>query len=320
MQSSQSPTRFAGLALNGGRKEKFYYCVLTHFEAEKRWALEHVGHWEGPSMEAGAPVGTWMIQSHVHHLTVDFPLSSAHCESCTLVCPGESQCPDQVVQGVRKGINDYLAQDQKVIGERPKRYENDRLEREMVQTSLENFWRAPTHHVISRSFKRRLKKGYLPFWNRPIDFWIWSEYYDQLLDIFNYSYDSFGHTSLMLLKHFAYLKRHFPADLKLYEANNFVTLLELFRANVISIKLLRQLQTLETQVTARGEILKILEKKFGLFIYARDYDLMVKSPRAFESLLLAWAGTRLHYKHVEELPAWANPPETSFLIPKFVDK
>jgi len=217
----------------------------------------------------------------------------------------------------KRRIEHFLDDDFKHSQNAPKEYERNRNDDDEIQFGKDILEVKTDEHILSRPFKRRLKKGYLPYWNRPLDVWVWTRYYDQLLDCFNDSFDSFGNTSLMLMARFAYLQRHFPENLILYEGNTKITLIELIRAKIISRKDIDGLNSFEDAALARLDIIKKVEKKLNIFIYEADLEVLAKNPRAFESFLLSLSGQCLYLGHTVSLPDWASPLETRFVVPNF---
>ena len=154
----------------------------------------------------------------------------------------------------------------------PKRYEQGRLarEQELQQGARES--------MLSRAFKRRLKQGFLPYWNRAIDVWVWENYYDHLLHYFGAGLDSFGHTSIMLMLRFAYLRRHLGESLNYYETSPLICLLELLRTGVISARQLSLLKDIELGASSRLAIVASVAKELNIFIYDHDLALIAKTP------------------------------------------
>jgi len=301
----------AGMSMKGGRRDKFFFCLLEFFPEKNRWFLKSIlGVKDEVNMHGDDAIRSWIEKFGLQDLVVDFPLNIPFCQTCTLSCPGVDRCPVKEVEEVKKIISGILKKDNEILTTSPKSYERARIKFE--QTGQ------PVEHIISKSFKRRLKKGFLPYWNRAIDLWIWTNYYDELLDYFDYSYDSFGSTSLMILSRFSYLKRHFPSSLKLYEGNIRVTLLELFKAGCIHKNDLRKLQDLEEGANGREIILKKIEERSNIFIYDTDMEILVKNSRAFDSFLLAITGQAIHMNKVKEIDTWAMNESTGFVAPNFL--
>ncbi len=310
----------AGMSIRGGRRDNFYLCLFEYYDETDRWFLgsllpvkdEDEGEIEGDDV-----IRKWATKYELQELVVDTPLSFPACEKCALACPGAKRCPEVAIREVKRKIDMLLLDDQRLMESDPKNYERERNDDDLIDFSKNILSKSSHEHILSRSFKRRLRKGFLPYWNRPIDFWVWLFYYDVLLKTFNLSYDSFGSTSLMLISRFNYLRRHFPEALKLYEGNTYLTLIELLRSKVVTRTQLHALLDLDNAPAARLDIIKSIETHFNLFIYDHDLELLVKDIRAFDSFLLALTGKRLHVGKVRELPAWSNPSETNFTVPIF---
>lgn len=307
----------AGMSLRGGRRDNFTFCLIEFFPDQNRWFLKsllQVKDEEG--IDGDEAIRAWIEEYELKEIVVDFPLSPPACHECQLSCPGLHQCMVPSVKKVRESIEEILEKDAQLQKENPKRYEQERNKDDEIDYSKDVLSK-PTHeHLLSRSFKRRLKKGFVPYWNRSVDFWIWLHYYDQLLDVFNISYDSFGNTSLMTQSRFTYLRRHFPQDLKLFEGHVQVTMIELLRAKVIDKRDIVQLSDIELGMEARLDIIKKIESKLKVFIYDHDLEILVKNPRAFESFLLAIVGQNIHLNQNQKIPDWATG-SSSFVIPQF---
>jgi hypothetical protein len=300
----------AGMSMKGGRRDKFFFCLLEFFPEKDRWFLKSIlGVKDEINMHGDDAIRTWIEKFGLKDLVVDFPLNMPFCQTCTLSCPGVDRCPVKEVEEVKNIISLVLKKDGEFREKSPKNYERERIK---FEQKVQN--KTP---ILSKSFKRRLKKGFLPYWNRAIDLWIWNNYYDGLLEYFDYSYDSFGSTSLMILSRFSYLKRHFPEGLNLYEGNVRVTLLELFRAGLIHKYDLQKLQDLEEGAKGREIILGKIEKSSNIFIYDTDMEILVKNPRAFDSFLLAVTGQSIHMNRVKKIQPWAMNNEASFVAPNF---
>ena len=304
--------------MKGGRRDQFYFCLLEYFEADKRWFLKsllQVKDEEGLSGDDA--IRAWVEKYDVWQMVLDFPLSQPACATCLLECPGANLCPEPSVKEVRRQMKDLLDHDQKLLDSNPKKYEQDRNNDDLYDYSRNITHKSPTDYLMSRSFKRRLKKGFIPYWNRAIDFWVWKNYYIQLLEMFNISFDSFGSTSLMVQSRFSYLRRHFPKDLELYESRGSVILTELLRSNMILQKDIFNLNDMDIGVEARLDIIKAVEKNLNVFIYDHDLELLVQNPRAFDSFILAVAGQNKINEQNQKLPDWVRPQEVAFIAPKF---
>ena len=304
--------------MKGGRKDNFFFCLIEYYESSQRWFLRsllQVKDEEG--LEGDDAIRSWIEDYSVKQLVVDFPLTWPACHSCELDCPGSDKCPVESVTSVKTRIEDILEEDKNIHAGHPKEYERNRNNDDEFDMG-KGFWDKESHeHLLSRSFKRRLKKGFLPYWNRSADFWIWKYYYDQYLELFNSSYDSFGNTSLMILSRFSYLRRHFPKNIDLYEGNVNLTLIELLRSKILLKRDIHNMSDIEEGINARLDIIKKIEARLNIFIYDHDLELIVKNPRAFDSFILAVTGQRNLLEKVRDLPPWTNPSKTRILVPDF---
>ncbi|WP_127718172.1 hypothetical protein [Halobacteriovorax sp. HLS] len=308
----------AGMSMKGGRKDNFFFCLIEYYESSQRWFLRsllQVKDEEG--LEGDDAIRSWIEDYSVKQLVVDFPLTWPACHSCQLDCPGSDKCPVESVTSVKQRIEAILEEDKEIHANHPKAYERNRNNDDEVDKGRD-FWDKESHeHLLSRSFKRRLKKGFLPYWNRSADYWIWKYYYDQYLELFNSSYDSFGNTSLMILSRFSYLRRHFPKNIDLYEGNVNLTLIELMRSKNLLKRDILNMSDIELGIDARLDIIKKIEARLNIFIYDHDLELIIKNPRAFDSFILAVTGQRNLLEKVRDLPPWTNPEKTRILVPDF---
>lgn len=313
MKSSNST--IAGMSLGGGKKENFFFCLIEFFEQDNRWFLTSLNQVKDESnLTNDEVITTWVEGTDIKKLVVDFPLTRPPCETCQLVCPGTEFCHNDIVKGVRGEISNLLNEDQERIEGNPKRYEQERVEDSKVQYSKDVLAKKTTDHILSKSFKRKLKKGFIPYWNRPVDFWIWKNYYDQMLNLFQISFDSFGNVSVMLVHKFNYLLRHLPTDLKILESDTKICLIELLRAGVITKKNLLDLGNMELAALARIQIARSIEKHLNVFIYEKDLEMLSKHPKAFDSFLLAIIGRNNILGKLKEIPKKFG---SSFIVPDF---
>ena len=276
-----SKVNIAGLSLGGGRRDQFFFCLLEYYENKDRWFLKSILQVE--EGDGNVVLNKWIQDFAVRDLVVDFPLSHPPCHHCHLVCPGTPACPVEEVVAARGRMKELLESEE----------------------------------TLSKSFKRKLKRDFLPYWNRPVDVWVWEHYYDQLLDYFNMGFDSFGNTSMMLLSRFAYLKRHLPQDLAYYETSPLICLLELLRGGIISHDQVARLKDMELGAAMRMEIIQAIERELKIFIYHHDLYLMTKNPRAFASFLLGLAGQRIAMNKTLSIPPWSHEQAPHFIVPTF---
>lgn len=308
----------AGLSLGGGRRENFFFCLLEHYPERGRWFLKSLHQVKDEEIQDRDEIITsWIAQYGLQKLVVDFPLSKPPCDTCQLKCPGANACPQEAVKEVRREMQDLLAIDAAMEKENPKRYEQARTAAEETDWARDLLHKTADEHILSRSFKRKLRKGFVPYWHRPIDYWIWKNYYDQLLSIFKTSYDSYGHVSVMLLARLKYLLRHLPSDMVLHESSIQIVLLELYRARLVGKFQLLQLFDLDLQSMARETLIRGIEQQLQLFIYDHDFEMLVKNPKAFDSFLLALAGLGVLTGNLREVPRWGNADGGNFIVPAF---
>lgn len=315
---TKSIESIAGMSLGGGRKENFFFSLIEFFPKEDRWFLTSLKQLKDEThLSQDEVIHSWIENSKANRLVVDFPLSKPPCETCQLNCPGMENCPQEVVISIKNVIEDLLSEDTQRMTQNPKRYEQERVEDNLVHYSRSVLAKETQEHILSKSFKRKLKKGFTPYWNRPIDFWIWLNYYDQMLKTFNSVFDSFGNVSVMILHKFQYLLRHLPPELVFYESSVQITLLELYRAGIIDKKNILELNDHNVSTLARVRVAKRIEEKLKIFIYNKDLDLISKNPKAFDSFLLAIAGHSLLKGNNKKVPESLFKDNSNFLLPQF---
>lgn len=309
----------AGMSLGGGRKENFFFSLLEYYPEKKRWFLKSLHQVKDEEIrDRDEIITSWVETYGLKKLVVDFPLSKPPCEeSCLPNCPGATECPRHSVAAVRDEMRQLLEEDAQFHSSNPKKYEQERNTANEIDYSKNLLNKNTDEHMLSKSFKRKLRKGFTPYWHRPIDFWVWKNYYDQLLEVFKISYESFGNVSVMLLSRLNYLLRHLPVDLAMYESNIHICLLELYRAKVVSKSLLLQLFDLDLASSAREQIVLNIEKHMDIFIYGPDLETIIKNSQAFESFLLSVIGQRMLMNGLREIPVWGNCDGGNFIVPSF---
>jgi hypothetical protein len=309
----------AGMSLGGGRKENFFFSLLEYYPEKKRWFLKSLHQVKDEEIrDRDEIITSWVETYGLKQLVVDFPLSRPPCEeACLPTCPGATACPRHSVMAVRDEMKKLLEEDAHFQKTNPKKYEQERNAATEIDYSKNILNKNTDEHMLSRSFKRKLRKGFTPYWHRPIDFWVWKNYYDQLLEVFKISYESFGNVSFMLLSRLNYLLRHLPVDLTMYESNTYICLLELYRAKVVSKSLLLQLFDLDLASSAREQIILNIEKHMEIFIYENDLETIIKNSQAFESFLLSVIGQRMLMNGLRDIPVWGNSDGGNFIVPSF---
>lgn len=307
------------MSLGGGRKENFFFSLLEYYPDKKRWFLKSLHQVKDEEIrDRDEIIASWVTQYGLKQLVVDFPLSKPPCEdSCLSNCKGASECPRMSVVEVRSEMQKLLDEDAEFYKQNPKKYEQERVTAQEVDYSKNILKKNTDEHMLSKSFKRKLRKGFTPYWHRPIDFWVWKNYYDQLLEVFKISYESFGNVSVMLLARLNYLLRHLPKDLTMYESNIQICLIELYRARVVSKSLLLQLFDLDLASSAREQIVRNIEKHMEIFIYVNDLDTIVKNSHAFDSFILSVVGQKMLMNRLREIPSWGNTDGGNFIVPSF---
>lgn len=309
----------AGLSLRGGRRDNFFFCLLESFENSDKIFLKSLLKVEDAddSADGDYAIKKWVDDFNLKDLALDFPISEPPCIKCTLDCPGKLKCVHHDVVEVRSQIDKILSDDEKLQTENPKEYERERNRDDEFDYSKNILAKENTEYIISRAFKRRLKKGFLPYWNRPVDLFVWKNYYDQMLSIFGQSYDSFGNTSLMLSYRAKYIKKHFTQSFDIYEANIYLVMIEFLKAKKILKRDLLDFLDIEKGVDTRFKIISMMEQEFKVFVYDEDLETLIKNPRAFQSYILAFVAQMKKDGKCFSLPSWTKPDEAHLLIPDF---
>lgn len=316
--NKQNSKSIAGMSFGGGRKENFFFSLLEYFPDEDRWFLTSLKQVKDEdTLDRDEVITSWVNDDQLHQLVVDFPLTKPVCATCSLDCPGTQKCYHPVVIKVQDEIKELVSVDKQLEKKNPKRYEQERVEDNMVHFNRSVLEKETTHHILSKSFKRKLKKGFVPYWNRPLDFWIWKNYYDQILKMFNISYDSYGNVSLMLMNRFHYLLRHLPAELSLFESDINISLIELYRANILSKKNIVELSDLNLATLARVRIAREIENKCEIFLYDKDLELIAKNPKAFDSFILSVAGMQHVKNSTKKIDDFGEKDLAKFIVPVF---
>ncbi len=314
------PKNVAGMSLGGGRRENFFLSLLEYYPEKKRWFLKSLHQVKDEEIrDRDEIIASWVEQYGLKQLIVDFPLSRPPCEeACLTNCTGAHACPRREVVEVRSEMKKLLDEDAGYERGNPKKYEQDRVSSLEVDYSKNLTKKNSDEHMLTRSFKRKLRKGFVPYWHRPIDFWVWKNYYDQLLEVFKISYDSFGNVSVMLLARLKYLVRHLPRDLNMFESSVEICLIELYRARIISKATLLQLFDLELASAARELIVQQIENQMDIFIYENDLETIIKNEQAFDSFILSVVGQRMLMNGLREIPEWGTSDGANFIVPSFL--
>ena len=234
-----SSKKVGGIYLSGGKNGGYFGVLLELFsgDTDKRWFIKSIFNSDTFSKDQKEiEFINWIKQSGCKFWVTDIPLTSPICHDCDLSCPGENNCKVQEVQNLRLEMENLLGRDLLRSTVEPKKYEIERKNKDLFDKSKD--WRDDENELppLSASFRRKLKSGFLPYWNRSIDLYIWKYFYDDLLSIFNYSFDSFGHCSLMLINRIQYLKKQLGEDVSFFESNINLVLLQLLRAKKITKK------------------------------------------------------------------------------------
>lgn len=311
----------AGISLTSSKSDDFYLMYFEKMEGDiLRYRLHLKDQTDGHDNNHDLILVKHLKDAKLKGAIFDFPLSQSLCLSCTLVCPGSELCPKEPVIKVREMINVLLEEDAHLYKSNPKKYEVDRKSDDLVEFGNDLLGKRTDEHVLSKAFKRRIKKGLSPYANRPLDFWVWQHYYDAYLAAFQTSFDSFGDVSFIHLAYYQYWQKHLPKDVVLWETAPQLVLLELYRAELIDKKQLLTLTDINQAPLSRLEIVRALTHRLHLVITENQLDKLVRNPRAFSSFILAVAGLQLESKKYYNLPEYTESEKTHFFVPYFLDR
>jgi hypothetical protein len=277
----------AGISFAAGKKDQYYISILHYYASEDRWflkTLSKAGEFSPDKDEN--PILQSIEQNSINSVVVDFPLTAPLCQTCPFPCPGVKNCIHPDYLNIALDIKKILSEDLQEIKTKPKQYEQKRRLALINKSSEENNSELK-NIIISKSFKRKLKSGFVPYWHRPVDYFIWKNYYDFYLKYFDLGPDFFGNFSIKLFHQFNYIQKKLEKSVTFYESNVGMILIELMRAQIIREKNIKDLKFADSQISARKSILKSCEEKLGLFIYEADADLISKKNKAFESFILS---------------------------------
>ena len=309
--------KIGGIFLSGGKTGGYFGVILELYQADdSRWVVKSLFDSQkvAPQKKEEEFIN-WILNSQCQRFVTDIPPSKSFCERCEVICPGEQGCSDPSVKKIKKIIEDLLGSDLLHSSVRPKDYER---KREAIKSyDHKRDWRSEITDMppLSPSFKRKLKNNFLPYWHRSIDLYIWINFHDNLLKVLNYSFDSFGHTSLMIIKRFEYLKNILGNSIGFYESNTNVVLLQLLKSKIISRGHLNGMRFLdETTIDDKKSLIRNLEKNLNLFAYESDILDLILGPKMINAFLLALSGCSKIQGMSEELPDWC---EEDFIIPNF---
>ncbi|MBF0360173.1 MAG: hypothetical protein HQK49_04140 [Oligoflexia bacterium] len=309
--------KVAGIALCSGKNEKMFLCLFEYFGIDDRWFLTNVLELNDDS-DNKEDLLTIINEHSLKNIVVDFPLTLPACQNCTLKCPGHQQCIDPNILFIRKEINTLLTTDKEKRSNHPKQYENDRVNDNLVDVHRNYLNKKSSDYLLSKPFKRRITKGVTPYWNRSIDFYIWLNYYDPMLNLFNLVYDSFSNSSLMKQFRYLYWKKFYPHDLFIFESNIHLILIEMLRNKIISQIDLKKINSanINDANLAREHVIDSISSNTNIFIYETDKELLIKNPKAFQSFILGIAGRYITSNRIAKLPEWTNNHLCNFIIPQ----
>lgn len=311
--------KIAGVYFHSGKTSQFIACVLEYFSPGKRWVVDKIHFSNDGAKGFGESFEGWVKENKISDLVLNFPTTGTICDSCELVCPGEENCSHPVIKEMKNVSHEFLRQDTIFEKESPKDYERERNKQNEYDHHRTPFSRSETGKKVplSKSLKKRLRRGFIPYWNRPIDLYIWLNYYDELIQVFNYSYDSFGHSSLMNIKRFHYLSKHL-FGVNILEANIYVNFLELLKAGYLSPEDLFGMKYVdEFSVSLRKNIVTKIEQNLNIYIKNEDSAMLTFDPRAINAFILSLSGIASLDDKTLTLPHWCRENNSNFIVPVY---
>lgn len=282
-------TIVAGIHLGGGKKEDFSICLLEYFGKDRRWFVtDLIDVTAAKKLKEGNDFFIEVLrQKKVKYAISSLPLTPPPCFTCTLRCPGQEKCIDPGTMKIRQEIDEFLLSDDKKRKSSPRKYANERLEEKNLKR-LKNV-KKTNDHFLSKQLKKKMKAGFSPYRHRYLDYYLWQQYHDLLMNYFGYSYESYGSVGSSLFFRMNYLQRHLK-NIKMMEGHVNIYLLELYMANMISKKDLMDYRDFDNRALASHSILKKIEKKYNLFIYRKDYHDIFQENKFFQAFILSLAG------------------------------
>ena len=270
--------KVAGVYFHSGKTSQFIACVLDYFSPGNRWVLDKIYFSSDSNNTVSDSFESWVKANKITDLVLNFPITGTVCDSCTLECPGEDNCAHPTISEMRKALSDTLEKDSNFEQKNPKDYERERNRQDEYVHAKSVFADASGKLPLSKSLKKRLRRGFIPYWNRPVDLFVWLNYYNELIKVFNYSYDSFGHSSLMNIKRLHYLYKHLKG-VNVLESNIYINFLELLKADYLSPEDLYGMKYVdEFSVSLRRNIVSKIEKNLNLYINEDDSALLTFDP------------------------------------------
>ena len=286
------------------------YCLLEFFHQTQRWFVTSI-----KSLEINS-LFSFLNGENIDLLIVDCPLSPPFCAGCSLDCLNSQECDNDDFKTMNLLIDDLFLQDEEEYKKNPKEYEYKRQDQKR-DWKKDFLWNDFVDHTLTKSLKRRLKKGLVPYWNRSIDLWIWLSYGDLMQNYFKKTYNSYGHMSLSFYLFNQFIQKKLKADYNIYEANFYLILLELTRANVLGMKELKFSREEKIKVNERKILIEKVENFFKIFIYNEDINKMSEDEKSFEAFMLSLTGYCLFKKQTKKFPEWPQIEKTPFIIPSF---
>jgi hypothetical protein len=296
----------AGLVITSSSQEEYYCTELVNEEL-------HLSSHE----DDGADLESLIRNGSQKIFILDTPLTGPQCKNCRLECPGVKNCHALETVFIRGEIQKLLLVDEQECAQNPKKYEEERIASNRLDLMKNFLDKRTTDHLLSKSFKRKLKKGYTPYLSRPIDVWVWFHYFDPWLTVFKSTYDPLGHNSYVQFEKIDYLRRHLTGH-PLMESSATLILLELYRADLISKRQLLALTDLDQAALSRLEILRTVGHALGIKISTIQEDKIVRSPKFFQAFLLMLAGCQWMQRKCYQIedPYLSSAP--NFIAPYFL--
>jgi hypothetical protein len=244
---------YVGLDLAGAKNQKTSLAVLEYYPRENKIFLLDIydkisGNEEQSSDEVLIDIIN-ELKNSVVKMGVNVPLSLPPCTNCTKKkCPLPAGCKVPAVKWMRETA------------------------------------RRASHHRRSR----QKMKEFTPYTQRPVELYVKHNLLPSLWDPAKFEIDeALGGNKAPLTVRMSFLKRHLEG-LDLVEVWPKLSLAILADQLGIGKKTVERYRQIEDGAGARAEILDILSRNFGIFIYERDQQKLARNLAAFDAFICAY--------------------------------
>lgn len=270
--------RYLGLELAGAKNQKTAMAAIEYYPKEHKIFLLDIydrisGHDQQSGDEAFLEV-LKEIRDGAVRMGVNVPLELPPCTTCTRkTCPLPQKCTVPSVRWMRE------------------------ITRKAMRAG-------------SKSGKRVL--DFTPYTQRPIELWVRYEALPHLQEFSRFEIDeALGGNKAPLTARMNFLKRHLK-DIELVEVWPKLTISVLSKSLGAHKRLISGYRHLEEGAHARGEILELLCKEHGIFIYERDLRKLSHSLTAFDAFVCAYTALLSDTGQCAKIPS-GFPPRSGWV-------